>query len=256
MTTKFLDNKICTFKILLSWRFPRKKNCFLDDSSLPPLLPPQDRKFYFYCRLAVSEQERAFFPLSKFWGWGFAQIWCRCFLYFFWLPSSRKRNVQTGFLRRFLVRRFLRPFLRRFLVRRFLRRFLCRFLVRRFLRRFSADFSSTFWRFKNRCSRVTQKCAENPWKNLRRPNGPPGVGKPLTSTFKKKLLTSTFVFRSGGFPFRGFELEWSLVATSLEGFSVTSNEKGYQWGPFKALKRVRGAPPGTENQSGHVKSGL
>ena len=25
MATKFLDNKICTFKILLSWRFPRKK---------------------------------------------------------------------------------------------------------------------------------------------------------------------------------------------------------------------------------------
>ena len=24
MTTKFLDNKIFTFKILLSWRFPRK----------------------------------------------------------------------------------------------------------------------------------------------------------------------------------------------------------------------------------------
>ena len=32
--------------------------------------------------------------------------------------------------------------------------------------------------------------------------------KPLTST----LLTSTFDFRSGGFPFRGFELERSLVA--------------------------------------------
>ena len=28
------------------------------------------------------------------------------------------------------------------------------------------------------------------------------------------------VFRSGWFPFGGFELEWSLVATSLEGLSV------------------------------------
>ena len=25
MTTQFLDNKICTFKVLLSWHFPRKK---------------------------------------------------------------------------------------------------------------------------------------------------------------------------------------------------------------------------------------
>ena len=56
MTTKFLDNKIFTFKILLSWRFPRKQ-AFLDDfSSLPPRPPPpQKRKFYFYCRLAVSD---------------------------------------------------------------------------------------------------------------------------------------------------------------------------------------------------------
>ena len=28
MTTKFLDNKICKFKILLSWRFPRKTAFF------------------------------------------------------------------------------------------------------------------------------------------------------------------------------------------------------------------------------------
>ena len=35
MTTKFLDNKICTFKILLSWRFPRK-TAFLDNSPLYP----------------------------------------------------------------------------------------------------------------------------------------------------------------------------------------------------------------------------
>ena len=26
--------------------------------------------------------------------------------------------------------------------------------------------------------------------------------------------------------------------------------------PFKGIKGVRGAPPGTKNQSGHVKSGL
>ena len=55
MTTKFLDNKISTFKILLSWRFPRKQ-AFLDDFPLCPQgPPPQKRKFYFYCRLAVSD---------------------------------------------------------------------------------------------------------------------------------------------------------------------------------------------------------
>ena len=56
MTTRFLDNKICTFKILLSWRFPRKI-AFLDDfPQCPPgPPPPQKREFYFYCRLAVSE---------------------------------------------------------------------------------------------------------------------------------------------------------------------------------------------------------
>ena len=73
------------------------------------------------------------------------------------------------------------------------------------------------------------------------------VGKPLTST----LLTTTFVFRC-----RGFELEWSFVATSLEGFSVTSHENIVPRVTFKGVKKVRGAPPGTENQSGHVQSGL
>ena len=33
---------------------------------------------------------------------------------------------------------------------------------------------------------------------------------------------------TGGVPFGGFALKWSLLATSLEGFSVTSHEnKGY-----------------------------
>ena len=57
------------------------------------------------------------------------------------------------------------------------------------------------------------------------------------------LLTSTFVFRSGEFPFPGFKLEWSLVATSMEGVSVTSHEGRVPGAPFKEIKRVRGAPP-------------
>ena len=40
MTTKFLDTKICTFKIILSWRSPRKKQRFGRFSSLPPNPPP------------------------------------------------------------------------------------------------------------------------------------------------------------------------------------------------------------------------
>ena len=55
MTTKFLNNKISTFKFLFSWRF-LLKTAFLDDSPLcPHPTPPPQRKFYFYCRLTVSE---------------------------------------------------------------------------------------------------------------------------------------------------------------------------------------------------------
>ena len=39
MTTKVVDNKICTFKILLSRLFPRQKTAFL-----PPMRPPPPSK--------------------------------------------------------------------------------------------------------------------------------------------------------------------------------------------------------------------
>ena len=73
------------------------------------------------------------------WGWGFAQVWrnfffCVFFCSGFHLPD--KRIVQTGSLRRFLVRRFLRPFLRRFLVRRFCAHFCADF--------WCADFAPIF----------------------------------------------------------------------------------------------------------------
>ena len=55
MTTKFLDNKMCTFKIGLSWRFPRKTAFWTTFLSAPISPPPQNRKFYFDRRLAVSE---------------------------------------------------------------------------------------------------------------------------------------------------------------------------------------------------------
>ena len=78
MTTKFLDNKICTFKILLSWRFPRKTafwTIFLSDPKPPP--PPHNRKFYFYCRLAVSDRGlyRIFVSrLSEGFKWGMRTV--------------------------------------------------------------------------------------------------------------------------------------------------------------------------------------
>ena len=59
MTTQFLDNeiKICTFKIKLSWRFPRK-TAFWKIFLSAPKAPLKTRKCYFYCRLAVSEVHR------------------------------------------------------------------------------------------------------------------------------------------------------------------------------------------------------
>ena len=151
-----------------------------------------------------SEGSDGQFSEPRNWGLVFcaslAQIFFCVFFFGFHLPD--KWNVQTGFLRRFLVRRLLRPFLR-FLVRRFLRPFLRRFLVRRFLcpllrpflRPFSADFSSTFWRLKNRCSRVTQRCAENARKNPRRPNGPARGGTPFPLRFLKQTACHTTAAR-------------------------------------------------------------
>ena len=58
-------------------------------------------------------------------------------------------------------------------VRRFLRRFFVRNaqILAQIFAQVSADFSGAFWQLKNRCSRVTQKCAQNLRKNLLRPKG-------------------------------------------------------------------------------------
>ena len=55
MTTKFFDYKIGTFEFYcrgISHEKQRFGTIFL---SAPTARPPQKRKFYFYCRLAVSE---------------------------------------------------------------------------------------------------------------------------------------------------------------------------------------------------------
>ena len=48
MTTKFFDNKICSFEILLSWRFPQKQKQRFGRLSCPPRNPPpQNAKILF-----------------------------------------------------------------------------------------------------------------------------------------------------------------------------------------------------------------
>ena len=135
----------------------------------------------------------------KLWGWGFAQVWRRFDLsFFFCLPSSRKRNVQTGFMRRFLVRRFLRPFLRRFLVCRFLVcRFLCRFLVRRFCTDFRADFPQIFLRRFN--FGISKKGVPESRKNAQKicgvPMALPGRGTPFHLCFIELTACHTIAAR-------------------------------------------------------------
>ena len=63
MTTKILDNQICTFKILLSWRFSQKKTAFWMIVLSAPRAPPSNsEKVYFYCRLAVSDSKQRMRP--------------------------------------------------------------------------------------------------------------------------------------------------------------------------------------------------
>ena len=57
-------------------------------------------------------------------------------------------------------------------------------------------FSSTFWHKKNRCSRVTRKCAEHLRKNLRRPNGPArGRGTSFYLRFLEQTARHTIAAR-------------------------------------------------------------
>ena len=53
MTTEFLDNKICIFKILLSWRFPRK-TAFLDDFPLCPQGPLIKSEIFIFIVVSPS----------------------------------------------------------------------------------------------------------------------------------------------------------------------------------------------------------
>ena len=68
MTTKFLDNKILKFEIVLSWRFPSKKKTAFRTISLSAAKarPLKKRKIHFYCRLAVWIYVTYYFNLFLF----------------------------------------------------------------------------------------------------------------------------------------------------------------------------------------------
>ena len=103
MTTKLLDNKICIFKILLSWRSPIQ-TLFLGDFPLCPQCSPlTKRKCYFYCRLAVSEKGliilRAFFRVLKNLQ-GVFRVFSGCFRVFFpmrfaGIPFTRLQSLNS-----------------------------------------------------------------------------------------------------------------------------------------------------------------
>ena len=54
MTTEFLDNKICSFKILLSWRFPRKTASWTIFRFAPPLPPPPKTASFIFIVVSPS----------------------------------------------------------------------------------------------------------------------------------------------------------------------------------------------------------
>ena len=83
-STKFLDNKICSFEMLLWRRFPRK-NSILDYFPLCPqcALPPQHENFIF---IVVSPSLRVLkVPRT-----------CHFGNHRFWYPFVRQRTTQTG----------------------------------------------------------------------------------------------------------------------------------------------------------------
>ena len=63
MTTKILDNKISTFKILLSWRFPRKQAFLGRFSSLPPRPPTLKSEHFIF--IVVLPSQRCFESQTK-----------------------------------------------------------------------------------------------------------------------------------------------------------------------------------------------
>ena len=95
-----------------------------------------------------------------------------CFFFFFWLSCLQERRIFTLVLGAIFALILVRWFVNRFLCKDFCADFCARCAdFPQISAQIFHNFSSGFWRFKSRCSRVTQKCTQDLRKYLRRPNG-------------------------------------------------------------------------------------
>ena len=104
MTTDFLDNKICTFKTLLSWHLPRKNSVFGQFSSMPPMPPPPQNGNFIFIVLSPSlkvvkkrlpqKSEGDFSEQSP--GWILRGISWRMSLGLFPWKNKRKKSTQKS----------------------------------------------------------------------------------------------------------------------------------------------------------------
>ena len=103
-------------------------------------------------------------------------------MFFVWLPSSRQTECSSRFFVQIFGAQIFAPIFAQIFGAQI----------------FAPIFAQIFRRFifdvlalKNRCSRATQKCAENARKNLRRPpNGPARGGYPIPSPLSRTDSTS------------------------------------------------------------------
>ena len=80
MTTKFLDDIICTFKILLSWRFTRK-TALLDNYPLDPNAQPPSKVqilFFVVISQSLSFQQKTPFSTKTPFRQPMVQFACEC----------------------------------------------------------------------------------------------------------------------------------------------------------------------------------
>ena len=153
--------------------------------------PPPNKKsypqFYIFIYGAISALIHSLQNHLLFWGLGFCRFFC-----VFVLASIFQTNgiFKPIFCADFWCADFCAHFCADCLVRRFLHPFLAQIFGAQIFAPIFAqtfrNFSSTFWRLKNRCSRVTQKCTENARKNPRRPNGPARGGPHSLSAFPSR----------------------------------------------------------------------
>ena len=95
MTTKFLDNHICTFQILLSWRFQRKTAFLTIFISAPNAPPPPKKKLQILFLLSsrrlwfwsTEHDQGCHFPWDQLWNLvcGFTVDFVADLIDFFWV---------------------------------------------------------------------------------------------------------------------------------------------------------------------------